>query len=85
MGKRITNFSCECGFDNQLVYKKPDFFTPTVGTFNCVGCDTRYQYQINKYKKDLEKIELHTKILKESEMLRLLRDGEAFPDLPETP
>lgn len=87
MSKRQTKFTCECGVENLLIYKKPDHFTPTVSTFNCVGCDTRFQYQINKHKADPSKIELHTKILKLSDTLRLLRmeNDSGNSNFPESP
>lgn len=85
MSKSYANFDCECGSQTRILYIVPSYFVPTVSTFNCSGCETRYQYSINKLKSDRTKIELHSKIIHLSDTLRLLRMESNYEEMPDTP
>lgn len=48
--KVTTQIECKCGILTPVKVRKPDYFTPSVGTYFCDGCDSRLQYKIEKAK-----------------------------------
>lgn len=48
MAKVTVKANCKCGFDTKITIRKPDRFTPSVGVFNCDGCESKIQYHIKK-------------------------------------
>lgn len=40
--------SCLCGFENTIIFRKPDHFTPSTGTYICGACNSKFQYRFAK-------------------------------------
>lgn len=50
MAKCWSDIECKCGFKTKVTYKKPDYFTPTTGTFLCSTCASKLKFRVAKIK-----------------------------------
>ena len=70
---------CFCGFDTNIVFKKPDHFTPSVGTYICEACHSNIQYRM--VHKGKHQVQMFKKIVNASmTLIRLLSQDEAEYD-----
>lgn len=69
MAKQWSDIECKCGFKTKVVYRKPDYFTREVGTFNCSICNSKLKYVVTKIKKKKDEVNIKTTVLTPSQVL----------------
>lgn len=69
--KVTTQIECKCGTSSGVVIKKPDYFTPSVGTYYCDGCDSKLLYKVMKAKTK-NMVSVSTRVIIPTDTLNLL-------------
>lgn len=77
MAKVKTPFKCFCGHEQDVTYKKPNLFQPTVVSVSCQECDSDY---FVKFKKDpklpADQVGIETRLERMSESLKAILEAQ---------
>lgn len=81
MKVRLDMACLACDFKTNVLFRRPDYFTPTTGTFECKECLSKSEYivRLPKVKSAHPKnfVEFNTRIIWASDIGRMLLEEQA--------